>query len=160
VHTLLQPKSLSCSHVISRRSLRHRSSLCASTQWARPFRWKSSRVGSHSTPRRCSLGITCLCRVPARVVERPRLASLRWKRRRRSAVAALMESSCLRHSKSRWRCPCRVSRFDKRGEKGHEAFGADAVGGMPDQEQCVLDLRPRLGVGEGAEGRVAPLAHG
>jgi hypothetical protein len=32
--------------------------------------------------------------------------------------------------------------FDKRGEKGHEAFGKDAVGGMPDQEQCVLDLRP------------------
>ena len=25
-------------------------------------------------------------------------------------------------------------------EKGDEAFGADAVGGVPDQEQCVLDL--------------------
>jgi hypothetical protein len=34
-----------------------------------------------------------------------------------------------------------LKRFDERGEKGHEAFGADAVGGVPDQEQCVLDVR-------------------
>ncbi len=26
-------------------------------------------------------------------------------------------------------------------EKGDEAFGADAVGGVPDQEQRVLDVR-------------------
>ena len=33
-------------------------------------------------------------------------------------------------------------RFDERGEKGNEAFGADAVGGIPDQEQRVLDVWP------------------
>jgi hypothetical protein len=31
-------------------------------------------------------------------------------------------------------------RLNERGEKGDEAFGADAVGGVPDQEQCVLDI--------------------
>jgi len=35
-----------------------------------------------------------------------------------------------------------LERFDKRGEKGHEAFGADPVGGIPDQEQGVLDFLP------------------
>ncbi len=30
--------------------------------------------------------------------------------------------------------------FDQRREKGHEAFGADAVGGMPGQEKRVLDI--------------------
>ena len=33
-----------------------------------------------------------------------------------------------------------LQRFDQRGEKGYEAFGADAVGGVPDQEQRVLDF--------------------
>ena len=33
-----------------------------------------------------------------------------------------------------------LQRFDKRGEKRDEAFGADAVGGVPDQEQRVLDF--------------------
>jgi hypothetical protein len=44
--------------------------------------------------------------------------------------------------------------------KWHEAFGADTVGGMPDQEQRVLDFWLRLGVGEGAEGLFAPLLYG
>jgi hypothetical protein len=35
-----------------------------------------------------------------------------------------------------------LQRFDQRGEKGHEACGADAVGGVPDQEQRVLDFWP------------------
>ena len=30
----------------------------------------------------------------------------------------------------------------QRREKGHEAFGADAVGSVPDQEQGVLDVWP------------------
>ena len=33
-----------------------------------------------------------------------------------------------------------LQRFDQRGEKRDEAFGADAVGGVPDQEQRVLDV--------------------
>ena len=53
-----------------------------------------------------------------------------------------------------------LQRFDQRGEKRDEAFGTDAVGGMPDQEQGVLDFWPRLGVGEGAEVWIAPLSHG
>jgi len=32
--------------------------------------------------------------------------------------------------------------FDERGEKGDEAFGADPVGGVPDQEERVLDVWP------------------
>ena len=36
--------------------------------------------------------------------------------------------------------PMPRQRFDQRREKGHEAFGADPVGGMPDQEQRVLDF--------------------
>ena len=35
-----------------------------------------------------------------------------------------------------------LQRFDQRGEKRDEAFGADAVGGMPEQEQGVLDFWP------------------
>ncbi len=35
-----------------------------------------------------------------------------------------------------------LQRFDQRGEKGDEPFGADAVGGVPDQEQRVLDFWP------------------
>ena len=57
-------------------------------------------------------------------------------------MAALIERSWLRHFSVRWRCPCRRSRFDESGEKGHEAVGADAVGGAPNQEQHVLDIRP------------------
>ncbi len=30
--------------------------------------------------------------------------------------------------------------LNERGEKGHEAFGADAVGGVPDQEERMLDV--------------------
>jgi len=37
-----------------------------------------------------------------------------------------------------------LQRFDQRGEKGHEPFGADAVGGVPDQKKRVLDFRPIL----------------
>jgi|SRR5690242_17302609 hypothetical protein len=33
-----------------------------------------------------------------------------------------------------------LKRFDERGKKRHKAFGADAVSGMPDQEQRVLDF--------------------
>jgi hypothetical protein len=32
-------------------------------------------------------------------------------------------------------------RLKERGEKGNETFGTDAVGGVPDQEECVLDVR-------------------
>ena len=35
-------------------------------------------------------------------------------------------------------------RFDERGQKRHEAFGANAIGGVPDQEQRVLDFWPIL----------------
>jgi hypothetical protein len=35
-----------------------------------------------------------------------------------------------------------LQRFDKRGEKRDETFGADTVGGVPDQEQRVLDFWP------------------
>ena len=31
-------------------------------------------------------------------------------------------------------------RFKERGEKGNESFGADAVGGVPDQEERVLHV--------------------
>jgi hypothetical protein len=34
--------------------------------------------------------------------------------------------------------------FDKGGKKRDEAFGTDAVGGVPDQEQRVLDFRSIL----------------
>ena len=37
-----------------------------------------------------------------------------------------------------------LQRFDQRGEKRDEAFGADPVGGVPDQEQRVLDFWPIL----------------
>ena len=50
--------------------------------------------------------------------------------------------------------------FDQRREKGHEAFGADAVGGMPGQEKSVLDIWSRLGVAGCAEVWSAPLSHG
>ena len=33
-----------------------------------------------------------------------------------------------------------LQRFDQRGEKRDETFGADAVGSVPDQEQGVLDV--------------------
>ena len=33
-------------------------------------------------------------------------------------------------------------RLNERGEKRHAAFGADAVGGVPDQQQRVLDVWP------------------
>src|SRR5258708_3321555 len=35
-----------------------------------------------------------------------------------------------------------LQRFDQRGEKGNEPFGADAVGSVPDQEQGVLNFWP------------------
>ena len=34
-----------------------------------------------------------------------------------------------------------LQRFNEYGEKGDEAFGADAVGGIPGQEERVLDVR-------------------
>jgi len=33
-----------------------------------------------------------------------------------------------------------LKRFDERGKKRHKAFGADTVGGVPDQEQGMLDF--------------------
>jgi hypothetical protein len=33
-----------------------------------------------------------------------------------------------------------LQRFYESREKGHEAFGADMVGGVPDQKQGVLDF--------------------
>ena len=39
--------------------------------------------------------------------------------------------------------------FDKVGKKRDEAFGTDAVGGVPEQEQRVLDIRPLM-AGTGA----------
>jgi hypothetical protein len=50
-------------------------------------------------------------------------------------------------------------RFDKRGEKRDEAFGVDTVGGVPDQEQHVLDFWSRLGVDVDAEVSVVPFLH-
>jgi len=37
-----------------------------------------------------------------------------------------------------------LKRFNECGEKGDEAFGADAVGGVPSQKQRMLDLWPIL----------------
>jgi hypothetical protein len=37
-----------------------------------------------------------------------------------------------------------LQRFNEYGEKGDEAFGADAVGGIPGQEERVLDLKNPL----------------
>ena len=53
-----------------------------------------------------------------------------------------------------------LQRFDQRREKRDEAFGADAVGGVPDQEQARVGRLARNGVGVGAEGWFAPLSHG
>jgi hypothetical protein len=33
-------------------------------------------------------------------------------------------------------------RFHERGEKGEEAFGADAIGSIPEQQQRLLDFWP------------------
>jgi hypothetical protein len=52
-----------------------------------------------------------------------------------------MESSWLRHSGVKVEMLMPLQRFDQRGEKGHETFGADTVGGVPDQEQGMLDFR-------------------
>jgi hypothetical protein len=38
-----------------------------------------------------------------------------------------------------------LQRFYQSGKKGHEPFGADAVGGVPGQEQRLLDVWSRLG---------------
>src|SRR5207245_3624756 len=46
------------------------------------------------------------------------LTPLRWERRRRSAVAALIERSWLRHSSVSWRCSCRSSASTSVGRKG------------------------------------------
>ena len=35
-----------------------------------------------------------------------------------------------------------LQRFNESGEKGDESFGADAVGGIPHQEERVLDFWP------------------
>jgi len=51
-----------------------------------------------------------------------------------------MESSWRRHSGVEVEMLMPLQGFDQRGEKGHEAFGADAVGRVPDQEQSVLDF--------------------
>ena len=37
-----------------------------------------------------------------------------------------------------------LQRVNEYGEKGDEAFGADAVGGIPGQEERVLDLKNPL----------------
>jgi hypothetical protein len=50
-------------------------------------------------------------------------------------------------------------RFNKRGKKRDEAFSTNPVGGVPNQDQRVLDFWPRLGVGVGAEVCLAPLSH-
>lgn len=42
-----------------------------------------------------------------------------------------------------WRCSCRSSASIK-VERGHEPFGADAVGDVPGQEQGMLDFRSEL----------------
>ena len=58
----------------------------------RPFRFQKSWLGLIRLLEGADRNLP-LEHVPARVVERPRFVSLRWDRRRRSAVAALMESS-------------------------------------------------------------------
>lgn len=35
-----------------------------------------------------------------------------------------------------------LQRLNERGEKGHESFGADAIGGVPDQKERMLDIWP------------------
>jgi len=91
-------------------------SLNISTTMGHQIRWKSSRVGPHSTPRRCgwesaASGVFPLAswRGHADLVCAEN-ASLR------SAVAALMERSWLRHSSVR--CSCRSSASTKVGRKG------------------------------------------
>jgi len=95
-----------------------------------PLKVKPSWVSFHSLNVR--IGICCLSNVPAHVVERP------------CRPAALMESSWLRHSSEKWRCSCLSSASMSVGRKGDKAFGADAVSGMPDQKQCVLDQRSNM----------------
>jgi hypothetical protein len=56
-------------------------------------------------------------------------------------VAALIESSWLRISSVSCRCPCRERRVDQGGQESDQAFGADAIGGIADQEERVLDIR-------------------
>jgi hypothetical protein len=55
-----------------------------------------------------------------------------------------MESSWPRHASVIWRCSCRRSRFYQDREKRHEAFGANAIGRIPNQEQRMLDVRSIL----------------
>ncbi len=63
------------------------------------------------------------------------------------------------------RCPFKVEELTKSGSsnflleepKRDEPLGADAVGGIPDQEQSVSGFWPRLGANADVEVRVAPL---
>jgi hypothetical protein len=70
--------------------------VCATMGAPVPPEDKPGRVSAHSSNVRT--GFCHLSRVPTRVVKRPRWPRVCWERRRRSAVAALMESSCLRDS--------------------------------------------------------------
>lgn len=43
---------------------------------------------------------------------------------------------------------------DKRGKKRGEGSGADAVGGVPNQEECVLDVWPVMARAEALKGKL------
>jgi hypothetical protein len=78
--------------------------------------------------------------VPAWVVESPRTLCFRWERRSRSAVAALIESSWVRHSSVRCRCPCRSSAsrgsaFSHRSDLRHARPGRGLAGPLVHSER-------------------------
>ena len=91
------------------------------------------------------MGICCFSSVPARVVERPPPPT-QFALRGQQAIRR-----CRAHGKqvfSALLCDLEVlmpfQGLNERGEKGNEAFGAHAVGGVPDQEERVLDFWPIL----------------
>jgi hypothetical protein len=53
-----------------------------------------------------------------------------------------------------------LQRFDQCREKRLEPLGTDAIGRVPWQEQRVLDVWSRLGVGIGADEGAAPPSDG
>jgi hypothetical protein len=55
-----------------------------------------------------------------------------------------MESSWLRHYPREVEVLMPLQRFDNHGKKRDEAFGANAIGRVPDQEQRMLDFWPIL----------------
>jgi hypothetical protein len=110
-------------------------------QWAtRSASRKPGRISFHSWKVR--IGICCLSRVPARVVERPRWPRVRWEREPPIRCGCAHGEQLTPALLGEMEMLMPLQRFDERREKGDEPFGADAVGGVPHQEQRVLDVWP------------------